>query len=97
MGILELKLGDLVLTNPQQINEVLLEKKFYWLIDSEMSDAVIEIQRGTLIWQSGNYMTGNWYYGIFKNGGFYGVFENGIFEGGHFGGSWKSGLRLKNN
>ena len=97
MGILELKLGDLVFTNPKQINEVLLEKKFYWLIDSEMSDAVIEIQRETLIWHSGNYMTGNWHYGIFKNGGFYGVFENGIFEGGYFGGTWKSGLRLKNN
>jgi hypothetical protein len=97
MEILELKVGDKVFTNPKKINDILLENKFYWLIDSEMSDAVLEIEKGTLIWHSGIFMTGNWKYGIFKNGGFYGVFENGIFEDGHFDGLWKSGINLKNN
>jgi hypothetical protein len=95
MGILELKIGDKVYTNHKKINEILLENKFYWLIDSELSDAVLEVQKDTLIWHSGIFMTGNWKYGIFKNGGFYGVFENGIFEDGYFDGVWKSGINLK--
>lgn len=97
MGILELKFEDKVFTNPKKINEILSVNKFYWLIDSEVSDAIIEIEKNTLIWHSGTYMTGNWKYGIFKNGGFYGTFENGIFEDGYFNGVWKSGINLKNN
>jgi hypothetical protein len=97
MGILELKVGDKVYTNPKKINDILLNYEFYWLIDSELLDAVLEIQKDTLIWHSGIFMTGNWKYGIFKNGGFYGVFENGIFEDGYFDGFWKSGINLKNN
>ena len=42
-------------------------------------------------------MTGNWHYGIFRNGGFYGNWQNGIFENGYFGGNWKSGVDLTKN
>lgn len=97
MGILELKLGDKVYTNPKKINDILRDNQFYWLIDSEVSDAVLEIKNNTLIWHSGSFMSGNWHYGIFKNGGFYGIFENGIFEDGYFNGVWRSGINLKNN
>lgn len=97
MGILELRIGDKVYTNSKKITDILLEKEFFWLIDSEVSDAIIEIKNNTLIWYGGIYMTGNWQYGVFKNGGFYGTFVNGIFEDGYFDGIWKSGLNLKNN
>ena len=97
MRFKELIYGDRKMTNNREIETFLEKNNFNWLIDSEMSDAVLEIEKGTLIWHSGIFMTGNWKYGIFKNGGFYGVFENGIFEDGHFDGLWKSGINLKNN
>ena len=52
--------------------KVLKEEKFYWLIDSELDSAIIEIKNHTLIWHEGIYKFGNWKYGIFKKGGFYG-------------------------
>ncbi len=68
MGILELKRGNRTYTNPREILKILKSEGFYWLIDSEMADAKIEIENNTVIWNDGHYVTGNWYYGIFKNG-----------------------------
>jgi len=79
----------------KQINSVLKEFEFYWLIDSEFEEANIEIKNNTLIWHSGNYYTGDWQYGIFKDGSFYGNFINGIFENGVFKGKWYSGINLQ--
>lgn len=93
MNFTELKFNDKVYTNPKQILSILESEKFYWLIDAEVSDAVIEIKNNTLIWHNGIFMSGNWHYGIFKNGDFYGNWENGIFEGGYFNGNWKSGIK----
>lgn len=94
MKYLELIYGDKKYTNESQINDILSKNKFYWLIDSEIEDAVIEIKKDNIIWHNGNYYSGNWYYGIFKNGQFYGNWENGIFENGNFNGKWISGIRL---
>lgn len=80
-----------------KIIDVLRKEKLFWLIDSEVVDAEIEIKNKTLIWHSGKYLNGTWYYGIFKSGDFYGIWENGIFEGGNFSGVWKSGVKNKNN
>ena len=62
-------------------------------MDSEVNKAIIEIQNNTVIWHEGIYMSGNWHYGIFKNGGFYGTWENGIWEDGYFNGEWVSGIK----
>lgn len=97
MGILELKFEDKTYTSPNKINEILRNNGFYWLIDSEVIDAEIEIVNNTIVWHNGFYMTGDWQYGIFKNGFFYGNFKNGIFEDGLFKGNWESGINLKNN
>ena len=78
-----------------QIDSILKEYKFYWLIDSEIEQARIEIKNNTLIWHSGDFYSGDWYYGIFKTGNFYGNFINGIFESGNFKGNWKSGINLQ--
>lgn len=93
MGILELKRGDKTYTNPRDILRILESEEFYWLIDSEVDGAKIEIVNNTVIWHEGIFMTGNWKYGIFKNGGFYGNWENGIWEEGYFNGNWKSGIK----
>jgi hypothetical protein len=47
------------------------------------------------VWYKGDYLSGNWKYGIFKEGNFYGNWLNGIFEGGNFDGHWNSGIDLK--
>lgn len=94
MNILELKYKGKTYTTKNQIAKILNQLEFFWLIDSEVEDAIIEIENNTVIWHEGVFMYGNWYYGIFKNGGFYGVWENGIWEGGYFDGKWISGIKL---
>lgn len=79
----------------KKINSILRENGFYWLIDSEIEDADIEIKNNTLIWNSGKFYVGDWEYGIFKSGEFYGNFINGIFENGLFKGKWYSGINLQ--
>ena len=78
MDVIELRYNEKSYTNKKQILQILESEKFYWLIDSEVDGAIIEIKNNTLIWHEGIYITGNWKYGIFKNGGFYGKWENGI-------------------
>ena len=92
MGIKELKYNNKSLTTKSEILKVLKDNKLFWLIDSEIESAIIEIKHNTLIWHEGIFKYGNWHYGIFKNGGFYGNCENGIWENGTFKGKWKSGL-----
>jgi len=97
MNFLKLEYKGKSFTNKNQILKILKENEFYWLIDSEVSDAIIEIKNNTLIWHDGIFMSGNWYYGIFKNGSFYGNWKNGIFESGYFNGNWNSGIDLTKN
>jgi len=93
MGIQELIISGKTYTHPKEILKILESEKLYWLIDSEVDDAKIEINNHTVIWHEGIFMTGNWKYGIFKNGGFYGKWENGIWEDGYFNGNWISGIK----
>ncbi|MCK9477508.1 MAG: hypothetical protein M0R46_16450 [Candidatus Muirbacterium halophilum] len=90
----ELKYKNKIITNPKQIEDILHNEKFYWLIDSEFENAKIEISHNTIIWHDGSYLSGKWYYGIFKDGSFHGIWENGIWENGRFDGKWLSGLDL---
>lgn len=92
----ELLIGKDSIRNQSQIENILKSKKFYWLIDSEIEDSILEIKNDTLIWHEGIFYAGKWKYGIFKNGKFFGNWENGIFEKGDFKGEWKSGIRLDN-
>jgi hypothetical protein len=82
-------------TSSNEIHDILIKEGFYWLIDSEIENAEIEIKNKTLIWKNGSFYTGDWYYGIFKNGAFYGNWENGIWESGDFRGKWHTGVNLK--
>jgi len=95
MRFKELLIDDKRIVAEKQIIDALERKGFHWLIDSEVEKAKIEIKHNTLIWHSGSYYSGNWYYGIFKGGEFYGVFENGIFEKGNFKGEFKSGMMFE--
>ena len=90
----ELKFNGKTYTINSQIDKILENQKFYWLLDSEIEDAVLEIKKDTLIWHDGKFLSGDWYYGIFKDGIFHGNWENGIFEDGSFRGKWVSGVNL---
>jgi hypothetical protein len=80
------------ITNQDKIESILESHEFYWLIDSELEDAIVEIKNNTLIWHSGIFYSGRWYYGIWKYGIFHGIWENGIFEDGDFRGKFISGV-----
>lgn len=92
MRFKKLFINGSTITQSEKIESVLNQHGFYWLIDSEVEDAVIKIERDTLIWESGTFYSGNWYYGIWKSGDFYGIWENGIFESGRFYGKFKTGI-----
>jgi hypothetical protein len=94
MRFKELIYGGKKIINNKLIDKILEKNNFHWLIDSEIEDAQIEISKNTVIWHGGNYYSGFWAYGIFKNGNFYGTFENGIFENGILHGKFVSGVKL---
>jgi len=76
-----------------KITKILENEKFYWLIDAEIENASIEIINNTIIWKSGDFFAGHWYYGIWKSGNFHGIWENGIFEDVNFKGKFISGIK----
>lgn len=92
MRFLELKYKENIITNDSVIDNILEEEGMYWLLESEIENAKIEIKNNTVIWYDGYYF-GDWHYGIFKNGEFHGTFHNGILEGGNFHGKFVSGLK----
>jgi len=94
MRYVELMYDGKPYTNEKKINQILKEKEFYWLIDSEIENVKFEIKKDTIIWYDGNFYSGNWFYGIFKKGNFYGTWHSGIWESGNFDGKWVDGIRL---
>lgn len=90
----ELKCDGKTFTNEAEISRILKAKKFYWIVDSEIENAKIEIKKDTLIWHGGSFYSGSWPYGIFKDGSFHGNWKGGIFEKGNFDGTWNDGIRL---
>lgn len=94
MRYTELKYSGKTYTTESQINTILEKENLFWLIDSEIENASLEIIKKTLIWNNGTYYSGNWHYGIFKDGEFNGTWEDGIFENGNFRGKWIDGIKL---
>ncbi len=87
-------INDSNINDVDDINKILTDNNLHWLIDCEIENADIEIKHKTIIWNNGIFYTGNWFYGIWKNGIFYGLWENGIWIGGEFKGKWISGIKL---
>jgi len=84
MGISELVFNKKTLKSKKDILDVLRKLELYWLIDSECEGSCIEIEKNTVIWHSGLYLTGDWNFGIFLNGDFRGNWINGIWGDGLF-------------
>jgi len=92
MGInryIELKYNNKTYTESYLINEILIEKKFNWIIDAEIENARIEIFKDTLIWNAGTWISGTWEYGVFRNGEWrYGIWNGGVW----YNGKWRDGI-----
>lgn len=95
MRYIELNYEGKSYTNRKEIDDILIKEKFYWLIDSEIENAKIDLVNKTIIWNDGVFYSGDWKFGIFKNGKFYGNWINGIWENGIFSGKWQTGINLK--
>jgi hypothetical protein len=92
MRYLELIFEGKTYSSESKIDTILEQNNLDWLIDAEIENAILEIKKNTLIWNGGTFYSGDWHYGIFKNGKFYGNWKNGIFENGEFLGKWNSGI-----
>lgn len=60
-----------------------LRRNFFWLLEADIEDAVIEIDSGYLYWYSRDWHGGHWHDG---------VWHDGVWHGGEWrGGEWERG------
>lgn len=89
MRYIELKYEGKVINEQWKIDEILLEKKFNWVVNAEIQNARLEIINNTLVWNAGIWYNGNWKFGVFRDGEWkYGTWDNGVW----YNGSWKDGI-----
>ena len=85
----ELKIENKVITDKNEIEKILIEKNFNWILDAEIENSRLEITKDTLIWNSGIWYNGDWEYGVFRHGEWkYGVWKNGVW----YNGVWQDGI-----
>ena len=68
MRYLELLFEGKTYTSESKIDQILDQNDFNWLIDAEIENSKLEIKKNTLIWHEGTFYSGDWNYGIFKDG-----------------------------
>lgn len=90
----ELKFEGKIYNEKWEIDEILIENDFKWLVNAEIENARIEIIKNTLVWNSGIWYNGNWNFGVFRDGEWkYGTWENGVWYNGKWrDGKFKSGI-----
>lgn len=90
----ELLYKGAVIKEKYLIEEALIKEGMGWFIDSETSDAKLEIQKETLIFNGGTWYNGVWKFGAWRAGDWkYGHWEDGVwFNGIWYNGIWDSGI-----
>ena len=75
-----------------------LYKKFPWLEEADIEDAVVSVENGVLVWYDGVWKDGRWYGGVWKDGEWmdglwnHGEWKDGIWHDGIWKvGTWKDG------
>lgn len=92
-SIIELRYKDKVYKDIRDIKKVLQQNDCEWLLECEVENAIISIEKKTVIFESGVFLNGDFEYGIFKGEFRGGAFINGIFEGNFTGGEFVSGIK----
>ena len=79
-----------IYTEKYQIEEILVKEKLSWFMDSETTNAKIEIgENNVLIFNGGTWYTGIWYFGAWRAGEWkFGSWEDGVW----FNGVWQDGI-----
>jgi len=90
----ELKYDGKIYNEIYQIDKILIDKGFDWFLDCEVENVRLEIQYETLIFNSGVFFNGTWYYGVFRDGEWKsGTWNNGVWYNGIWRyGTFESGL-----
>lgn len=87
----ELKYKGKIYTEDYQIEEILVENGFSWVIDAETYMLRLEILNDTLIINAGTWYNGIFKYGCIRNCAWkFGTFESGII----FNINWQDGMFL---
>jgi hypothetical protein len=91
---IELKFQGQVYTEQWKIDELLIKHKFNWMVNAEIENARLEIDKDTLIWNAGIWTNGSWYFGVWRDGLWkYGTWQNGVWYNGTWqNGTFKSGI-----
>ena len=97
MKWIKLKYKNKDYTSEKEIIEILESEKLFDFIEADMENVVFEIKNGVIIFEGGNFIYGDWKFGIFKDGIFQGKWFNGIWEGGIFKGHWLDDVNHKPN
>lgn len=85
----ELKFDGKVYTAQWEIDEILIEQNFKWMVNAEIENARLEILKDTLIWNAGIWYNGTWEFGVFRDGEWkYGTWMGGVW----YNGKWKDGI-----
>jgi hypothetical protein len=91
--ILKIITESIEYTNIKDIENYLYSSPFYWILDCELDNVILEIKDNILYFKSGIFYWGIWYWGVFENGEFRsGDWNGGIFFNGLFKGNWKNGV-----
>jgi hypothetical protein len=91
---IELKVDGQVYKEQWKIDELLIKHKFNWMVNAEIQNARLEIDKDTLIWNAGTWINGSWYFGVWRDGDWtYGTWQNGVWYNGNWlNGTFKSGI-----
>lgn len=65
------------------LNLDIVRKKFPWVLNADIKDAVLGMKNNKLVWYNGIWQDGYWYSGIWLNG----IWKNGNWNSG----IWKNG------
>ena len=55
MRYLELRHTGKTITNERELNQIPQSNQFYWLIDSEFENAILDLKKETIILHSGDF------------------------------------------
>lgn len=90
----ELRYDGKIYNETYKIDKILIDGGFEWFLDCEVENVRMEIQFETLIFNSGVFFNGTWYYGVFRDGEWKnGTWNNGVWYNGIWrNGTFESGL-----
>jgi len=95
---IQLTIDDKLIKSTKLVEQYLINSDFYWLLNCELDNVILEIKDNLLYWKKGTFYYGTWIWGIFEDGEFLsgnwngGIFLNGTFKANFNNGVFKNGI-----